>query len=550
MSYTALICGSIGILAGLGAHQLFYIRGERHTDAPTLFLCHTVFLTVLLSPYIFPMPLEISHAIGLLTMAGLAYGCALLLSIVIYRFTFHRLSQMRFPGPWYARITKLWHVWVVRESKNHLVLDKLHKQYGDFVRTGPGEITVFHPAIWKAVDGPGARCVKSEWYDIMYPGKNLVTARDKTVHTARRREWNRGFTASALTGHRAKILVQIDKLDQCIESHALAGQPTEARDVFLWFGFDAMGDFVLSKSFNMLQDRKWHDIIVHLRRALSLLGPLTPTPWLMQIALRSALIPHIGPLRDWFDMFVWGETEVRNRLQNGIPAGVSPDLTHYLMEEKGESGDQMRLLWLRGDSLLAIIAGSEPTAVTLIYLFCFLAIYPSHADAIYCELQSPGVDVGDEKSLGRLKHLNAVIKETQRLCPALLTGGSRKTLDEGIWVGDTYIPAETTIYAPRFSIFRREDCFERANEFIPERWTTRPEMLRNVEAFAPFGTGHHSCVGRPLATEILRLTVARLISRYTFSFAPGESGNRVFDDTCDQFTTNPGALTLCFKLRE
>lgn len=27
------------------------------------------------------------------------------------------------------------------------------------------------------------------------------------------------------------------------------------------------------------------------------------------------------------------------------------------------------------------------------------------------------------------------------------------------------------------------------NEFIPERWTTRPELVLNRSAFVPFGTG-------------------------------------------------------------
>lgn len=34
-----------------------------------------------------------------------------------------------------------------------------------------------------------------------------------------------------------------------------------------------------------------------------------------------------------------------------------------------------------------------------------------------------------------------------------------------------------------------EDCFERAQEFIPERWTTQPSLIRNLSAYAPFGTG-------------------------------------------------------------
>lgn len=37
-----------------------------------------------------------------------------------------------------------------------------------------------------------------------------------------------------------------------------------------------------------------------------------------------------------------------------------------------------------------------------------------------------------------------------------------------------------------------ESCFEQANEFIPERWYSRPEMIREKRAFAPFALGQHS----------------------------------------------------------
>lgn len=32
-------------------------------------------------------------------------------------------------------------------------------------------------------------------------------------------------------------------------------------------------------------------------------------------------------------------------------------------------------------------------------------------------------------------------------------------------------------------------CFERPDEFIPERWTTQPELVKDGSAFAPFSMG-------------------------------------------------------------
>ena len=62
------------------------------------------------------------------------YLSSLFASIIVYRTIFHELRQ--FPGPPFAKVSKLWHVAHCLDSKNHLFLDKLHQQYGDFVRTG------------------------------------------------------------------------------------------------------------------------------------------------------------------------------------------------------------------------------------------------------------------------------------------------------------------------------------------------------------------------------------------------------------------------------
>lgn len=55
-------------------------------------------------------------------------------SIAIYRLFFHRLRY--FPGPRLAVVSKLWHVWQCRDSHNHLVLERLHREYKSFVRIG------------------------------------------------------------------------------------------------------------------------------------------------------------------------------------------------------------------------------------------------------------------------------------------------------------------------------------------------------------------------------------------------------------------------------
>lgn len=57
------------------------------------------------------------------------------LSMIVYRIGFHRLN--RFPGPFLARLSNFYITGVVfGRHQEFLVLEKLHKQYGDIVRIG------------------------------------------------------------------------------------------------------------------------------------------------------------------------------------------------------------------------------------------------------------------------------------------------------------------------------------------------------------------------------------------------------------------------------
>ena len=118
---------------GLLAHQLVFIRGEWHLLAPTLVSLHFMLATLLI---IAEVKLNGSVASGSVNALGLitCYSVTLFTSIATYRIYFHRLRH--FPGPRFAAVSKLWHVWQCRDSRNHLVLESLHQQYGSFVRTG------------------------------------------------------------------------------------------------------------------------------------------------------------------------------------------------------------------------------------------------------------------------------------------------------------------------------------------------------------------------------------------------------------------------------
>ena len=130
--------------AGVLSHHLFFIRNEHHIRAPQIFrfflLLYLFFLTGEARIWALNDPGQAAKASAFII---LSYGVSVFASIAIYRTFFHPLRK--FPGPIGARVSKFWHVGKLLGQPNFKVLDDLHQQYGDFVRTGEHHGTTQKP---------------------------------------------------------------------------------------------------------------------------------------------------------------------------------------------------------------------------------------------------------------------------------------------------------------------------------------------------------------------------------------------------------------------
>ena len=202
-----------------------------------------------------------------------------------------------------------------------------------------------------------------------------------------------------------------------------------------------------------------------------------------------------------------------------------------------------------------------------------LAKHPEHIQHLRDELKTHLPADGsfpNHLDLQRLAHLNGVINETLRLYPAVPTSLQRLTPPEGLFIAGTFVPGNTTVWCPQYALSRStspihaysslsprlstnlysgEEAFVDAYAFIPERWSTRPELVKHQGAFAPFSIGPYGCIGRPLALLSLRTTLVRLILSFDFDFVPGDKGQDVEWGATETFTLAPGPLHMKFRPR-
>lgn len=130
LPYAALAASGFGVASHLG----FFIRGEHQKNSIHI-LRTAVLLPSLCYLYLFNSA-SFSHVQAFIYTTTLFWSFTLSLwtSMLIYRGFFHPLRK--FPGPDGAKYSKLWHSFAAADFHWYKTVNKLHTQYGDFVRTG------------------------------------------------------------------------------------------------------------------------------------------------------------------------------------------------------------------------------------------------------------------------------------------------------------------------------------------------------------------------------------------------------------------------------
>ncbi|KAI1371223.1 cytochrome P450 monooxygenase-like protein [Hypoxylon crocopeplum] len=536
MLYLALA----GFVAGVVAHHGIFIRGEWHMRIPQVIIGH-----ILLTIFVFYSLVGHYSSLGVTIFAlGSICSCyflSLFTSMAIYRLFFHAISS--FPGPKLAAVTKLWHVFHILDSTNYKFLQELHTEYGPFVRTGPNEISIFHPAAIQELDVWKNQTTKDVWYDVLKPHESAVFTRDTALHKEWRKSWSQSLSKRCMDVYRPRIAELAEMLSRTISDYE--GAPVDIDEVMSWFSFDAMGEVLFGEDFGLTRSKYMHPGIVHRDRALSILGPLEGAIWIARFGF--SLAPFAGRVKDWFKLVAFCDEQMRRRIQRTTPSSKL-DMATFFLEEYNKNSNKIdnrrRDLLLSGTVLSAVVAGSDTTRASLIAVCWYLSKYPIHADKIRSELQA--MDPSDTDALLALPHLNGVVNEVLRLVPPAMTGNSRITGPHGLVLDGTFIPPFTKVTAPKYAIMRMEASFAFPNEFIPERWYSRPELVCDERAFGPFGYGNRQCVGKSLAHTELCFIVTTLLRRYNIRFAPGYDPDTMWRDMRDQVTAQPGQVLCVF----
>lgn len=228
-----------------------------------------------------------------------------------------------------------------------------------------------------------------------------------------------------------------------------------------------MGDLAFGKDFGMLSSGEEHFAVNLLNEGMQPMAMLLPT-WFFRTL---TAIPGIAA--DYWKLIAYCSQQLDNRLNVSSKIHVTilrvefspqtkpeiPDIvTPLLGSFEGRKPTGLDLTFLQADTRLLIVAGSDNTSATLVYMFYHLARNPSIASKARDELQALYNENGsfNHREAMRIEYVNGIINETLRLHPPVPSGLQRLTPPEGLKVGETFIPGDTTVWCPQYTLGRCE----------------------------------------------------------------------------------------------
>jgi cytochrome P450 len=347
-------------------------------------------------------------------------------------------------------------------------------------------------------------------------GTRSVMLLEEPEHMTRRKLMLRSFHGTRMDGY-ARMMAEITRAE--IDGWPI-GEPFE-----LW---PHMQTITLEATMRAVFGAAETD---HLERLRGPLGVLTE--W-MNDPRRLTMAALLGPstiVRGPSFRRAMGPVEAtvlaeihRRRAEPGC--GEHEDILSMLEQARREDGSLMSEQDLRDEVITLLSDG--PTSTLLAWLFERLLRHPDKLERLREEVLEGGDGV----------YLDAVVRETLRLCPAVPIVVRR--LAEPMRLGGYTLPAGTRVAPCIHLMHRREDVYPEPNRFMPERFLRRQA---GTYTWIPFGGGVRRCIAAGFATLEMKQVIRTVLSevelapvharsaqrarRSAVAFSPGQGGRVV-----------------------
>lgn len=189
---------------------------------------------------------------------------------------------------------------------------------------------------------------------------------------------------------------------------------------------------------------------------------------------------------------------IRSVIDGRSSAGPGDDMIGHLLTAQREGAAPLDGDAIRDEAVTLILAGHETVTNTIAFA---LDLSARHSDA----------------SARPARH---IVDETLRIYPPVHI--TNRLIVKDCRLGDTLIPAGWETIVPEIVLYRDHGLFERADEFLPERWQEDSPLRMERRAYFPFLTGPKFCVGSHFALLEATEVVERFQARFRLAMLDPE----------------------------
>jgi unspecific monooxygenase len=442
-----------------------------------------------------------------------------------------------------AFFSSIWLLSIRYRKRENRTVWEAHKRLGPVVRLAPEEVSVCTLEGLKTIYGDWE---KNAWYEafINYGTPPLVSKIHSGPHSAHKRLFSNVYSKSYvqnsldISTFNSRILTQ--KVFPKIAASVADGASIDVLRLNMAFSMDTMSAYEFGSAYgtDFLDDevacRRFLAAFAVVKNGFFWAGRLpTMTQNLERIGI-SLVAQEALDGQAYMEEMCW---KLCSRVHTAIetnslePTSTVPVVYAQRLSSQTKSmektppspSDDPDFLRksVASDMLCHLIAGHETSGIALTYAMYELSMHPEFQTALRTELRlinpplifppsasgrsafSTSIVIPPSaipRALDALPLLNATLYETLRLYPPGAAGQPRVVPRGGAMLHGFTLPEGVVAHAAPYSVHRNEEVFERAEEWLPERWMG--ERKKEVgEWFWSFGSGSSGCIGKAFAVQ-------------------------------------------------
>lgn len=404
------------------------------------------------------------------------FGVAVFFALLVRIITLLAFGNLRrLPGPFYSRLTGLPLSISAFKSRRAQWLYELHKKHGPVVRVAPGEVSVADPTHYRNIYSNPKTSHK-------YPGfygaasftglDNIFQMVNREQHSARRKLAAVPYSLQSM--HKLEHIIR--GKSRLLADRFLSDAASSRRGTVDAYELCALFSFELVCAAGFAKDFSSRSSALSVLRAMETSGPRfifnSIFPPLKNASWNTKVPGRIGTVYRAHNY--WHECS-RQMVREYLDRKDSEDIQDFLLAPfrdgvDGWLGRQLSEEEFVEEAMGIMLAGSGTTSSTLTYILYVISLPQNqHVQERLREEITRISETGTLNKLREAPYLNAVIKETMRLYPTIISTLPR-VLDQPMYIDGMELPPGVIVGMQNYVHHRDPVVFPDPESFTPERW--------------------------------------------------------------------------------